>query len=219
MDVLKKISGVEFFDGLARDHLQTLASICIPKQIAKREVLFLEGQSGSAIYLLVEGSIQIYKLSSEGREVVIKLAKPGEVFAEVVLFETDTYPVSASALTDCLVLLLPRTQLECLLEDPGFRRSFIAMLMRKQRYLTERLLSFSTAEVEQRFFRFLEEQYGRAPMYEIPISKKDIAAAVGANPETLSRLIQRLTKEGRISWEGGTLAVPEKTWRELDAWE
>ena len=67
-------------------------------------------------------------------------------------------------------------------------------------------------DVESRFFGFLEEQFGRREEYEIQISKKDISTAIGATPETLSRLIQRLTSAGVIEWAGKRLRVGEANW-------
>ena len=120
------------------------------------------------------------------------MVRPGETFAEVILFEETRYPVTAVALTDVLLLKILRRDLQRLLEDGGFRGDFIAMLMRKQRYLAERIRLLSTQNVEERLFHFLREQYGPAERIEMGISRKALAAAIGTTPETLSRLLRRL---------------------------
>jgi CRP/FNR family transcriptional regulator len=145
--------------------------------------------------------------------VVIRALKPGEIFGEVVLFEQYQYPVGAMALEPGLVLRLTRLQVDCLMLNEGFRRDFIAMLMRKQRYLAERILYLSTRDVEERFFDFLEEQYGRHERYRMALSKKDVAAAIGTIPETFSRLLLRLKEEGLGSWEGNRLVLAPGFWR------
>ena len=203
----------EFFRGISPQSLLALAAACIPKRVSRRQVLFTEGQEGDSLYILAEGSVQLFKTSADGREVVIGTLKSGDIFGEVVLFEQNRYPVGAMALEAGLVLRLTRLQVECLLVDETFRRDFIAMLMRKQRYLAERILYLTTRDVEDRFFDFLAEQYGRREVYRIPLSKKDVAAAIGTVPETFSRLLLRLKEEGKGSWEGERLALAPGFWR------
>jgi CRP-like cAMP-binding protein len=212
VDSLRLLQESEFFHGISPKNLRALAAACIPKRLARRQVLFLEGQQGDSMYILAEGSVQLFKTAEDGREVVIRTLKPGEIFGEVVLFEQGRYPVGAVALQEGLVLRLTRLQAGCLLVGEEFRRDFIAMLMRKQRYLAERILYLSTRDVEERFFDFLEEQFGRRERYRIGLSKKDIAAAIGTIPETFSRLLLRLRQQGTASWEGETLELNAEIW-------
>lgn len=218
-DIAAFLSETNFFKGIAGGSLSALAEIAVPKTIGKRELLFLEGDVGRSLYILVEGTIQIYKAAADGREIVIKTVLPGEVFGEVVLFEEKRYPVNARALSKCRLLMLPRVQIDCLLAEDAFRRDFIGMLMRKQRYLAGRILHLSAHDVEDRFFEFLREQYGEKQTYSITLSKKDLAAAIGTIPETFSRLILRLKKDGTIRWDGKTIVLREGFWEsreELD---
>jgi CRP/FNR family transcriptional regulator len=213
VDTLALLQASEFFRGITPNSLHALAAACIPKRLAKGQTLFAEGQEGSSMYILAEGSVQLFKTSADGREVVIRTLKPGEIFGEVVLFEQNLYPVGAIARQPGLVLRLTRLQVDCLLVNDGFRRDFIAMLMRKQRYLAERILYLSTRDVEERFFDFLEEQFGRLERYRIFLSKKDVAAAIGTIPETFSRLLLRLKQQGIAAWEGKTLTLDAGFWQ------
>jgi CRP/FNR family transcriptional regulator len=217
VDAYAILRGAEFFKGISEGSLRSLAAACIPKRLDKRQVLFREGQEGDSLYILAEGSVQLYKSAEDGREVVLRTLKPGELFGEVVLFEARRYPASAVALAPCLLLRLTRLQVDCLLTQTGFRTDFIAMLMRKQRYLAERILYLTTREVEDRFFDFLAEQYGRREAYRIPLSKKDVAAAIGTIPETFSRLLLRLKEQGAGSWEGERLELAPGFWQRREA--
>jgi CRP-like cAMP-binding protein len=190
-----------------------LAGICIPKVLARREMLFHEGDEGGAMYLLAQGTIQLFRTSEDGREVVIRLMKPGEMFAEAVLFERDDYPVSAVALVPSEVFLMPKRQFHCLLEQPGFRREFIANLLAKQRYLADRVYRLAAFDVEARFFSFLRDQWGEREEYTVDISKRDVAAAIDALPETLSRMLLKLRDEGTLEWEGSRLRLRKEFWK------
>jgi len=145
----------DIFHGIPRRHLPSLAAISLGRSFGKDEVLFLEGQEGHFLFLLVEGHIQLYKDTEDGRQVVIKLVDPGETFAEVVLFEERCYPVSAVALGRSRVLMLPRRGVHHLLAEEAFRKDFIALLAGKLRYLTERIRYLTLEDVEQRFQHFL----------------------------------------------------------------
>ncbi len=207
MNSEQRINQSPFFKGLSEKCRQELLLISRPKTIRKREYIFHEGEPGRSMHLLVEGNIQLHKNTEDGREVVIRVVKPGEVFAEVVLFEKDCYPVSARAVTSVEVLAFPRERIHRLLAEESFRNDFISMLMAKQRYLAERIQELTTQDVEQRFFAFLRSQYGEKQCLVTPLSKKDIAAAIGTTPESLSRLILRLTEDGTIEWKGREIRI------------
>jgi CRP-like cAMP-binding protein len=87
------------------------------------------------------------------------------------------------------------------------------MLLSKQRYLAEQIFRLSALDVEQRFFHFLREQYGEREEYLIDVTKRDVAAAIDALPETLSRLLLKLRDEGVAQWEGENLRVRKGFWK------
>ena len=207
MKIEPYINQSPFFKGLSETHRRELSAICNLKAVKKRDYLFHEGEKGSSMFLLVDGNLQLHKNTEDGREVVIRVVKPGEVFAEVVLFEKERYPVSARAVTGATVLSFPKAGIHRLLAEEGFRNDFIAMLMAKQRYLAERIQELTTKDVEHRFFTFLRSQYGEKETIHTPLSKKDIAAAIGTTPESLSRLIQRLHEEQIIDWQGKEIRI------------
>lgn len=199
------LAQTSMFGSLAANHRRALAAVCRPVTVRRGAVLFRERQRGEAIYLLARGQVQLHKNAPDGREIVIKVVGPGETFAEVILFEEPRYPVTAVALTDAVALKLLRQDVHRLLADEGFRNDFIALLMRKQRYLAERIQQIATQGVEERFVRFLREQYGPGDRLRVDLRKKALAAAIGVTPETLSRLIRRLTRAGRLTWKGREL--------------
>lgn len=216
MNITTLLNNTSFFKGLSEEHRGELASISSTEKLKKREYLFHEGEKGSCMFLLLDGNIQLHKNTEDGREVVIRVVKPGEIFAEVVLFEKDRFPVSARAVTNAEVLLFPKSGVDRLLAEKSFRNDFIGLLMAKQRYLTERIQELTTKDVECRFFTFLRSQYGEQELIKTPLSKKDIAAAIGTTPESLSRLILRLTEDEIIDWKGREIRILSSPWRWLD---
>jgi CRP-like cAMP-binding protein len=217
MDAYQILDESSAFSQLSSASKLQLAGICIPKVLARRDMLFHEGDEGSAMYLLAQGTIQLFRTSEDGREVVIRLMKPGELFAEAVLFERDDYPVSAVALVPSEVFLMPTRQFHCLLDQPGFRREFIANLLAKQRYLADRIYRLAALDVEARFFSFLRDHWGEREEYTVDLSKRDVAAAIDALPETLSRMLLKLRDDGTLAWEGVSLRLRKGFWKEWGA--
>jgi CRP-like cAMP-binding protein len=215
MTIEQQLKNSGFFRGIAAKSLIDLAAICIPKKIDKKEIIFTEGQKGFALFLCFQGDIQLYKSNADGREIVIKVIKPGEVFGEVILFEEDLYPVSALALTKGFLYELPKKQFKSLLDKMDFRDDFIAMLMRKQRYLADQIKYLTIFDVQDRLLKFLHEQYAGQQEIKIHVSKKDIAAAIGTTPETLSRVLLRLKKDGQLQWNGRVITINPSTKKKL----
>jgi len=211
-DPFELIHNAKFFSDLSEAACKRLAGMSRRRTIEKRDMLFMEGTEGKAVYLLTTGSIQLVKTSADGHETVIKTVKEGELFAEVILFEKPRYPVTAIARTDAEVIELPRAGFLTLLDERDFRNDFIAMLMAKQRYLAGRIQQLTSMDVEARFVEFLREQYGEAAEITPDLSKKDIAAAIGATPETFSRLLQKLEKRGGFSWKGKSIRLDPDFW-------
>ena len=120
--------------------------------------------------------------------------------------------MTAIALTDILVLKLPRRDLSGLLRQEDFRNDFIAMLLRKQRYLTDRIRRLTSEDVEDRLRAFLREQYGEREQIAAEINKKQLAAAIGTTPETLSRLLRQLRRRKCLAWNAKVITAAKSFW-------
>lgn len=205
MDLTAIFRDIPLFEHLSGRSLRALAEAASLKSLKKKELLFREGDEGSDIFILVHGSVQLYKLTADGKEMVVKLPRRGEIFAEVVLFERSAYPVNARALEDTMLVAISSRQFAEFLEQPDFRNDFIANLFKRLRFLVDRIEYLSSQDVEERFYAFLDNQFGDSSTISISLSKKDVATIIGTTPESLSRLIARLKRAGTLSWEGDTI--------------
>ena len=198
---------IDLFENFPLKTLQALAKICQKRRIEKKDILFTEGDSGRAVYYCIKGFIQLYKSDKEGRETVIKVIKGGELFGEVILFERDNYPVTAIALGQSDLIVIPKSEFYHLFDDVQFRNQFIGLLIKKQRYLVEKIRSLTAIDIEERIYHFLKEQFGTELKVKPQISKKDVAAAIGTVPETLSRVLLRLKAEGKLDWDFNRIII------------
>lgn len=212
LDKIELLSRINLFESITSKSRETLADICVQQNFLKKEILFREGDTGKALYILITGNVQLHKTGPEGEEVVIRVIKPGDLFGEVILFQQDKYPVTAVTLSTSSVFMIPKDKFIRLLGDEYFARDFFSTLMKKMRYLTKKIEYLTTHDVEERLFLFLEEQYGTQEMIVPSISKKDVASAIGSTPETLSRLLLRLRNENKMIWEGNAISIPKSVW-------
>jgi len=198
---------IELFDNFPPETMKSLAAICRKKRIKKKEILFTEGDPGSAVYFCTEGHIQLYKSDMEGRQTVIKIIQAGELFGEVILFERDNYPVTAMALGQSDLIIIPKSEFYSLLDEIQFRNQFIGVLIKKQRYLVEKIRSLTAIDIEERIYHFFKEQFGDNLDFKPQLSKKDVAAAIGTVPETLSRVLMRLKSEDKLIWDFDRIVI------------
>ncbi len=207
------LAATSLFGGLQPAHRMRLAEKTFFRELGRDEILFHEGQSGEVLYLLVSGQVQAHKTGPDGNQSVIKLFKPGEMFAQVILFERSDYPVTAVALTCSTVLGLYRRDILAELNHEGFRNDFIAQLMQRQRYLASRLAALATPDVEERLRCFLRDHYGPCTSVICTLRRKDLAAAIGITPETLSRLLGRLKKRDTLVWRADRIVISPAFWQ------
>jgi CRP/FNR family transcriptional regulator len=204
------LHGVSPFSALAPAEARALADSACIRKIPRGEMLFTESLPARRVYVFASGGIQLFKTEENGREVVIRTIQRPTLFAEVVLFGEARFPVSAMAVQDSRVIELPLPEIRRLLDKPAFRDAFLKHQMDKQVFLTKRLMHYMCNDVEDRFYRFIAEKYPEGGDARIDLPKKDLAAAIGTVPETLSRLLKRLEKEKRLVRQGRSLLILRK---------
>ena len=214
-DITGLLTKAALFRGLSPESLARLAGGSRRITLARGEHLFFEGDVGRDLFILEEGGVRLYMLAEDGQETTLKLIDPLEVFAEAAFFDKGLYPVSAIATKYSVAWAISGKTFQSLLEDRPFRTEFISTIIGRLRYLTQRIHYLTAYDVEQRFFMFLRERYGEVDRCVVEIPKKEIAAAIGTAPETLSRLLLRLRGRGDIQWKGSVLTLRDGLWDEL----
>ncbi len=204
----------DFFSDLSERSLKKLEIAESTRIVPADGMIFFEGEEGAEIFRLVSGSVRLFRSTPDGREVTIHMVEPGELFAEIVLFERDTYPVSAVATEQSRLGMIQRRRIRTLLDDDEFRDEFMRNIIGKMRFLSQQLYVLATMDVRQRLVRFLEVRYGRRPVIESELNKQETAAAISVRPETLSRVLAALQSEDILQWKGRRISVSPALWAE-----
>ncbi|MBN2038902.1 MAG: Crp/Fnr family transcriptional regulator [Spirochaetes bacterium] len=212
MNIPNLLKKYDLFSKLSSNALENLSVKAVYKKLDAKEMIFTEGFEGSFFYMLLSGSVRIFKTSYDGKESTIKIIHPGEIFAEAALFQKKNYPASAVTVEKSEVIAIHRKSFFEMIRDQNSNYVFIEAVFGKLRFLTDQIHYLSSHDVEDRFFRFLISTYGKKYRYNISLAKKEIASAIGTIPETFSRLILRLTKMGIIAWKKNSLIIKDGFW-------
>jgi CRP-like cAMP-binding protein len=206
MTKVQQIAKIPLFEGLSSDQQNDLASIAVEKPFTRGKTIFTEGQPGSGFYVTLSGRIKIFKLSPEGKEQILHIFGPGEPFGEVPVFEGRQFPAHAVALEKSLCMYFPRTAfIELIKNNPSLALSMLGMLSRRLRTFTVLVDNLSLKEVPGRLaahLLYLSELKEGTDNLELDVSKGQLAALLGTIPETLSRILGRMVKQGLIESHG-----------------
>lgn len=202
------------FRGLSPEQLSRLLQVAVERPARKGEVLFLEHGEASGFYLVLDGLVKIFRAASDGRETVLHLYGPGNVFGEVPVFAGGRFPASAMAVEDSRVLFLPREALVRLLsEDATLALNMLGSLSMKLREFAGKIESLTVREIPERLAAYLldaSEREKNATVVSLDVSKGLLAGFLGATRETLSRALSRMADQGLIEVRGRDITLLDK---------
>ncbi|MDQ7781766.1 MAG: Crp/Fnr family transcriptional regulator [Desulfomonilaceae bacterium] len=206
MTNVEHIAQIPMFDGLSPDQHRELGSIALEKAFARGTTIFSEGDPGSGFYVAISGRVKIFKLSADGKEQILHIFGPGEPFGEVPVFEGRKFPAHASALEHSVCLYFPRPAfIELIKGNPSLALAMLGVLSRRLRTFTVLVDNLSLKEVPGRLaahLLYLSESMDGTDSLDLDISKGQLAALLGTIPETLSRILGRMVKQGLIESVG-----------------
>jgi CRP/FNR family transcriptional regulator len=108
-NILNIISAIPLFNGLPDDQLSAIREIAVEKQFNKGQTIFSEGDQTKGFFVVVDGRVKIYKVSSEGKEQILHIFENGQSFGEVTVFTGQQMPANAQTLAKTRLLLFPRS--------------------------------------------------------------------------------------------------------------
>lgn len=192
------------FEGLSDQERSALLEIASQTWFSKNSLLFSEGETANGFYLVVSGRVKVFKISPEGKEQILHIFGPGEPVGEVPVFSGKEFPANASTLKESKLLYISRTRfLELACRQPQILLNMLATLSRRLRNFTLQIERLTLKEVASRLAEVLleiseESESGDKSFVELNITKGQLANQIGTTPETLSRTLQKMTRQGLI---------------------
>jgi CRP/FNR family transcriptional regulator, dissimilatory nitrate respiration regulator len=205
------ISRALIFDGLPPKQLEQIKDVAVSKVYTRGEIIFMEQDRGDGFYLVAEGMVKIFKVSPSGKEQILHVFGPGEPFGEVPVFSGQRFPANAEAIRKSRLLFFPRAAfLGLITTHPSLALNMLAVLSMRLRQFTQQIENLSLKEVPARlaaYLLYLSTEQEREDFATLDISKGQLASLLGTIPETLSRILNRMNKQGLIETKDRTIRL------------
>lgn len=202
------------FKELSEESLRVVADQTLHREIPENGILFREGQPCRGLYIILDGSIKVYRATSDGREQVLHVEGPKHTLAELPLFDGAPYPASARAAEDSLVLFLPRDAFQRLYRtNPEIADSVIHDLGRRLRLLVRLVDKVTLKDVPARVAATLIEEAMAAGAaedggeFEVPTTQEEMANALATTRESVARALSRFRSDGVIEQDGARIRI------------
>lgn len=209
------LKSLPIFSELSIEQLRRISEISAIYKYSKGENLFRAGNYYSGFYILLKGLVKVYDLNKEGKETVIHIIKPVNVFADIPLFEGKDYPVNADALAESIVLLVPKEKFIFLIKkhhEISFK--MLAGFAKRMKSLEKRIEDLSTKWVINRLAKYLIKEVKKSgtenlpePFVKLVVPKSVIASYLGTITETFSRTLNKLQSDSIIRVNGKRIFI------------
>jgi CRP/FNR family transcriptional regulator len=205
------------FAELPAAEIDALAAAAREETKRAREHVFMDGDAAQWLWLVRSGRIKIVRHSRTGRDVVLELLGPGEVFGGMAVIERRPYPASAQATEPSVVVKLPAAAIIALSErHPSVIREMALMIGRRLRAAHDSVRSLSVDPVEARvatvLLRLAEREGTRTTgglTLPFHLTRQSLADMTGTTVETTIRILSRWGKDGMVLDENGRLLLKD----------
>jgi len=212
--MLNIISTIPLFNGLPEDQIVAIKKIAVEKKINKGEIIFSEGDEGNGFFVVADGRVKVFKVSTEGKEQILHIFGPGQPFGEVPVFAGQKFPANAQAIDRTRVLFFPRASIVNLISaNPSLALNMLAVMSKKLRQFAVQIENLSLKEMPARlasYLIFLADEQNKGDLVTLKISKGQLASTLGTIPETLSRAFAKLSGQNLINVDGKKITLLDR---------
>lgn len=203
------------FSDLPREDLDTISQHKTCIRYKKGQTLFYEGTRPMGLFCINSGKVKVYKISSEGKEQILKLAKPGDFLGYRALISEEFYNSSATVIEEGAICYVPKSDfLEILQKNPAFFRKMAKRVAHELGLMEQKLVTIAQKSVRERLAAtliMLKETYGmegdESDLIDIALSREDLANIIGTATETVIRLLSDFKTQKLISLQGKKIKV------------
>ena len=187
------------FGELPEDVLEDIVDETHDRDLQRGDIIFREDDPPDELYIVLSGRIAIVNKSIDGRESMVALMEPGDLFGEMGLFDGKGRSAQARALEDSVVTCIPYQPIRSLYEEtPIYLWQVIQMLAGRLRNMDEALADSVFLDVTGRTAKKLLELAGESEEFSLPITQEELAGMVGASRERVNKAIAAFVRLGWI---------------------
>ena len=205
MDRRELLRNVSLFSSLDERELDRLIQATTTRRLASKEVLFRKGDPGNQLFGVLTGSLKVTGVGTDGKDVVFRLMRPGEVVGEIALLDGEPRSATVAAVEATSLVTLHRRDFVPFLEQhPRAAIRLAAVMAERVRRLSERAEDRQTMSLPARLAKrllALAAEHGVRPVVggpvEIRLSQQDLADLVGTTRESVNKQL-RIWEDGGI---------------------
>lgn len=206
---------IDLFRDLSEEELQEVDRISRMITVKKGQPLYLPGDPGTSVFLLKLGRIKISRLSPEGKEFILDLIEPGEIFGELSLVAEGPQEAIAETLEDSLLCIIQRRDFEAILQrKPDLALRVAKFIGLKRKRIESRLEDLVFKDVPGRLAALLLQlarDYGvldrRGVLLRIKLSQRELANLIGASREVVNQVLSEFRRKRLIDFEGRQIVI------------
>ena len=194
------ISAIPLFENLNTRIINSLADKVSEHSFVSGELLVGQGQQGDRAYIIVSGSVKVYRISEEGEEIHLAMLGPNEIVGELALIDSEPRSAYAQAIQPTHTLILTQKDFSRILSaHPQMAINLLKTLSRRIRALNEQMEDILTKNLTDRTLKALKVLSKLFENGEIALSHEELATIIGATRARVTEVLDQLKKENKIS--------------------
>ncbi|KGF16182.1 MULTISPECIES: CRP-like cAMP-activated global transcriptional regulator GlxR [Corynebacterium] len=214
-DVQEILSRAGVFQGVDPEAVQNLLTELETVRFPRGTTIFNEGEPGDRLYIIIDGKVKLARHSSDGRENLLTIMGPSDMFGELSIFDPGPRTSSAVCVTEVTAASMNSDLLHQWIDDhPGISAQLLRMLARRLRRTNNSLADLIFTDVPGRVAKALLQLANRFGTQEGPnlrvthdLTQEEIAQLVGASRETVNKALAEFAHRGWIRLEGKSVVI------------
>ncbi len=206
---------VPIFSELEEETIEKIAQVGVRKSYNKENVILMEEEAGSALFVIISGKVKISRTSSDGREVILSILSEADFFGEMAILDGLTRSATVISIEDSELYIIQRTQfLELLKTHPEISISLLQELTQRLRTADMKIKALTLKDAEGKVATVIlqiADDYGKIKQGMVEIEKlplqQDLANMAGTSRETISRTLHSFAKKDLVEIEGTKLRI------------
>ncbi len=206
---------VPIFADLAEETLEKIGKLGKTKVFDKDSTILMEHESGTALFVIIRGKVKVFRVSDDGREVILSIMSESDFFGEMAILDGLTRSANVMSIEESEIFIIQRSDfLDLLYQHPEVSISLLQELTKRLRAADMKIKSLSLKDAEGKVATVilqLADDIGKIRQGVVEIEKlpfqHDLANMAGTSRETISRTLHTFAKRGLIEMDGNKLRI------------
>jgi CRP-like cAMP-binding protein len=213
----RTLANSTLFRGFDTDTLAELSARLTPVDFKAGQLIYERGDLGAELYILLEGKVKMGRCADDGRENLLTVLAPPDIFGELALLDPGPQPWNATAVTDVHAVMVGREQLYAWMDAyPEMGKRLLRLMARRLRNTTDTLADLAFIDAPARVAKQL---LGLAQRFGTPengsmrvthdLTQEELAQLVGATRETVNKALSDFRNRGWIRVDGKSVLISD----------